>query len=124
MKRQVYFIIASFLLLVPFRLLIGVSMVRLFNYLAQLSSGLPTSVLAPNVVLTKVIYNIALSCVTIYNIEQLSRKIKGRQALSGGSVDSCYWWTLLVGLFMLFYICFDAVTTYDLFFHITGFVKP
>lgn len=73
-------------------------------------------ILRANVMCTKIIYNLILSILFIYNIEMLSIDIKGRRAIEGShNHETVYWWTLVIGIIFATYMCFDGYWTYELF---------
>ena len=95
-------------------------------------TSLSNDILVANVILTKIIYNIALSSLFIYSIEMQSRELKGREARNENDKStmklhnkeqyepaSMYYWTAVFIAFLFCYLIFDAVWTYDLYFNIT-----
>lgn len=120
MNKKIIILVIAFLLLVPFRLPIGVLFIRLITDIANITGDLTASILVANVVVTKLIYNIALSVISVYNIEMLSRSIKGRKAIDCSSESGMYWWTGVSLGFYVVYMIFDTVNTYHLFFAINN----
>lgn len=120
MNRKVLLLIITFLLLIPFRLPIGVAFIMLTTTIAELAGSISDKILAANVVVTKLIYNMILSSISVYNIEMLSISVKGRRAQEGivSPSDTIYWWTIVIGIILASYIIFDVLTTYDLFYEL------
>ena len=117
-KYQIIKIIIVFLLLIPFRLPVGVLFIKLITDIANIGSyNLSDSILVANVIVTKVIYNLTLSIISVYNVEMLSKKIYGRNARAGMN-DDIFWWTVLLCIGFFAYIIFDGVNTFDLYFAI------
>ena len=80
--KKLYPSVISFLLLFPFRLPISVLLIILFNSIAQLAGKVvPLDVLAANVVITKLVYNLILGTWFCYSIEKLSIKVKSKSTM-------------------------------------------
>ena len=118
MNKKVILLVAIFLLLVPFRLPIGVLFIKLITNIATMTGGLTDEILAANVIVTKIIYDIALGAITVYNLEILSRKIKGRKPKQYGDETDVYWWTGVIIAMLVIYTIFDAINTNDLYYSI------
>jgi len=113
-KSNIFWIIFSFLLLIPFRLPITILFIRLLNNIATLEGTvISNDILAANVLVTKLIYNIVFSVLFIINIEKQSRIIMGRKPrfANYGSDEAMYWWTALLIVFWSVYLIFDAYWT-------------
>jgi len=121
MKKAITPIIA-FILLVPFRLPISVIMIKVFNYLAQLE-GTPLNheILLPNIMLTKILYNITMSSLIIYGVEKAFRKqskgvYKYKSAYRNEiKTQDLHPWSIVVCVSLILYACFDAYSTYQLY---------
>jgi len=111
--KRIFLTIISFLLLIPFRLPISVLLIKLLNNIAQIEGTILSSdILAANVIVTKLVYDITLSALLVYNIEKQTIDIKGRKAKTELNI---YVTTGLLIAFLFCYIIFDCVWTYDLF---------
>lgn len=108
--------IIIFFILVPFRLPITILLVKFFNMIANLEgTTISSSLLHSNIIVTKLIINILLTILFIYNMEYLSRDILGREPTSKNvEFEPIFWWTGLIIAFMIGYIIFDLVSLYDL----------
>ncbi len=113
-NKQLALIIISFLLIIPFRLPISVIFIKIIDSIANMGGDLNYNVLRPNVILTKLIYNISLSFLTVYNLEKVSIKINKRSSLSG----DVYWWTVVTGIALILYSIYDAHMTFHLYNYI------
>lgn len=110
---KVYKIVGVFLMLVPFRLPIAVLLINFFNYIALLSPGnISQDILMGNVIITKVIYDLAIGVTLLYNVEMLSRDIREKHYRSS---DEWFWWTWLVLIFMVAYTIIDGIQTATIF---------
>ncbi len=115
-KTKLFIAIFSFLLLIPFRLPISVLLIDMFNSIAQIGGKeIPLDILRANVTITKIVYNLILSSIMVYNIEHLSRGIMCRK-----SDETFYWWTGILGILLLIYQGFDGYWTTELFNVITS----
>jgi len=144
MNKKIIILLVSFVLMVPFRLPISVLFIDLITNIANMTGNLTDAILVSNVIVTKIIYDLALAFLAVYNLEMLlrgrSREVKN---LNGGlsieqiteynrtvdtwkrkeynfpkradSVDFSGWSALAVCMYAV-YIIFDSITTYDLFF--------
>lgn len=117
-KSNIFWIITSFLLLIPFRLPITILFIKLLNNIATLEGTvISNDILSANVLVTKLIYNIVFSILFVINIEKQSRIIMGRKARSGYNYkeeEPLYWWTGLLIVFWSAYLIFDGYWTYIL----------
>ena len=122
-NKQLIISLAIFLLLVPFRLPIGVLLISIFIYISSLAGGnISTEIMQANVVVTKLIYDIALSSIFVYNIQMMSEGIKGRKANDGLSCPSdvtLFWWSGWIAILLIIYIGFDAYQTSELYLSLT-----
>jgi len=120
-KQKLIILIISFLLLVPFRLPISILLIELFNNLAQLTGHtLDKNILLANVTLTKLIYNVSLSLLMLYNFERLiigikERKGQYREYSHTPYEDRVWYHTFILAAFLLSYLCFDVYWTVELF---------
>lgn len=110
-KRRVIILITSFLLMIPFRLPISVLFIWLITDIANIAGNLPDGILAANVVVTKIIYDLALAVFSIRAIFNL-----GVKYFKKDDGDAFPLLVILPGFMYVGYIIFDAWTTYDLFF--------
>jgi len=118
-NKKLIKVLVIFLLLVPFRLPISVLLIELFTLIANIGTiDIPDDVMLGNIIVTKLIYNITLSVVMIYNIEYLSRDILSRKAIyvdySVPKEKNVFWWTIVLGILSLAYIIYDGVATYQI----------
>lgn len=102
------------MIFVPFRLPVSVLLVKAFDGIAQIAGELPVSVLVSNVIVSKAIYDIIIGSLLCYGVEQMSRDIKGRKAISFSSDDSVYWWTGLIITFSVIFTGFDIYSVVEL----------
>jgi len=116
-KLRIASIIIIFLLIVPFRLPIGVLFIDLVTSIAEIAGNLSNEILVANVIVTKLIYDIALAGLSIYNLERVSISIKGRSAVSIDDT-TIYWWTGASIVFFVSYIIYDAINTYELYYQL------
>lgn len=116
MKSKLFRVVAAFMLLFPFRLPFSVLLVITFNRIAKIAgSVVPDDVLAANVVITKLIYDIILGALFVYSIEMMSRDKLKRKPHSAGSDDETFWWTLVIIFFMIIYTAYDGFAAYQIF---------
>jgi hypothetical protein len=109
MNRKIIRLAIVFLLLIPFRLPIGVAFVNLTISIAELAGELNDKVLVANVVLTKIIYDLALSAISGWNVYLIEKRfVKDKSFLGLPTAISC--------ILLVCYAIFDGVTTYDLYF--------
>lgn len=115
MKNKLITLLIVFLLLVPLRLPISILFIEFFQWIIAMTTNkaIPNGILATNVILSKMVYNIALSSLFIYNIERLSIEKMHRKANGDPKV---YWWTVLIGILLLIFIIVDAIGTNQIFF--------
>lgn len=122
MKNKLITSLTVFLLLIPFRLPISILFVKFFKWIIGVSTTevIPEGVLATNVIVTKIVYNIALSAVFLYNIEMFSREKLGRKAMDSNypikPERDFYWWVAVIGLLLCVFIVIDAFSVNDIFF--------
>lgn len=122
MNKKIAKLVFGFLLLVPFRLPISILLIKAFNYIAVLGGEpIPVNVLAWNVIITKMIYNLTVAIWFVYQIEivsreKLDRNPKGNSNHIAGNYPPCYWWTFCLCVILLTFICFDAVSVYWIFY--------
>lgn len=124
MKNKITTSLIVFLLLIPLRLPISILFIHFFQWLIGMTTKevIPDGILATNVIVTKLVYNIALSAFFIYTIEVFSREKYGRKARMYDSIykkydDSImYWWIVPIGILLLSFIIIDAISVYDIFF--------
>lgn len=115
-NKKLLKVIAVFMLLIPFRLLISVGLIVLFTKISTMGININKDILAANVVVTKVVYDIILAVIFIYNVEMLSIDIKKRKAHKSEVSDTpIYWWTTVLIFCMIAYIIFDGVQSYQIF---------
>jgi len=123
-NRKIIISIVVFLLLIPFRLPVSIGIIEMFNYMATITkNNLPLGILSANIIVTKLVWDVALSGSFIYNIELISREIKGRAPMhtySQEDPNSMYWWTVLILVSMVAYIIFDLVQSHSLFYYINS----
>lgn len=115
-KYKLLVILISFLLLIPFRLPVAVVLIKIFNWVAQLGgTELGYNVLLPNIILTKLVYNIIFSTILIMNVENQIRAYKGRKALDGREERPLYVLSVLLIIALFAYTIFDCATVVDIF---------
>lgn len=123
MKNKITISLFLFLLLIPFRLPISILFIHFFQWIIGITSNevIPQGVVATNVIITKLVYNIALSSFFLYNIEMFSREKFGRKAKTKDYRDqdvdaTVYWWIVPIGILLLAFIIIDGISVYDIFF--------
>ena len=125
MKNKLTITIIAFLLLVPLRLPISILFINLFEYIisATTSSKIPIGILATNVILSKVVYNIIISILFVINIEYISREKYGRKARTKVTYptdsykeEAISWWIVPISMLLLVFIIVDAVSIHTLFY--------
>ena len=118
-KLKIFRGVILVLLLFPFRLPVSVWFIKLFDYLANLGNEeLPLDLVATNVCITKVVYDIVLVVLLVKTIEDLGRAIMGRKAGDGmGSEIPLYWFSWFALFALIIYTVFDGQWTYELFFY-------
>ena len=119
--------VITFMLLFPFRLPISVLLILAFNNIANLAGKVvPEDVMAANVVISKLVYNIILGIWFIWSCEKTIRVILGRKAKSQYESNkeplNIYWQTIVIALAVLSYIIYDGAATYQIFYSVIG--KP
>lgn len=118
MKNKLTIAITVFLILIPLRLPISILFIHFFEWILAITPHqevIPLNVLATNVIVSKMIYNIALSALFIYNIEKFSiEKLKRKAKDSYG--ESVYWWTIAIGILLVAFIVIDGISVYKIFF--------
>ena len=118
MNRKIIILTVIFLLLAPFRLPIAVLFISGITSIAGMTHvQLNADILAANVVVTKLIYNLVLTSISIYTLEKLTRSIKGRNTTDSSNV---YWTTVLVAILLVIYLFFDIASTHSIYMHIYG----
>jgi len=122
MNKKLIIVGLSFLLLIPFRLPIGVLFINIVSIIAEVGSNgmISNGILSANVTVTKIIYNLILSSMFVYNIEMLSRSILKRNPRIGSIDEFAYYWTIILASLLLCYIIFDSINTYDLYYQLKG----
>lgn len=124
MKNKLLITLIVFLLLVPFRLPVSILFIRFFRWLLgeTTSTPLPPDTIATNIIVTKLVYNLALSVAFLYNIEMISRQRMGRNPKDGAPESRysdntfCYWWCIPIGAMLLAFIIMDAININQIFF--------
>lgn len=92
-------------------------MIKAFNWIALITGDeIPKEVLASNVIITKLAYNICLSAWFLYNLERFSREKLGRKARGISREEPFYWWSFIVGLILFIFLIFDGVSVYKIFY--------
>ena len=125
MNRKIVILVVVFLLFVPFRLPIGVLFIELVTAIANSTGKLSHGILVSNVVVTKIIYDLAFSAISLFNLNKLILEIrptyiaqtgwdKGNDVASEGIQFETGWGILL----LIAYTIFDAVTTYSLYYEL------
>jgi hypothetical protein len=122
MKNKLTVTLLVFLLLVPLRLPVSILFIRFFKWVLgeTTSMPLPVDVVATNVIVTKIVYNLALSSVFLYNIEMISRQQLGRKPgmLTRSDIpDPFYWWCVPIAVMLLVFVVMDAVNINSIFFN-------
>ena len=117
MKNKITKLIVIFLLLIPFRLPISVLFIRGLNAIVHLTDAyVPKETLATNVIITKLIYNLALSVWFLYTIETTSRAMFGRKAKDSYGEQAVYWWVVPIGIILDAFMVVDSIAIYSVFF--------
>lgn len=118
MKNKITTIIISFLLLIPFRLPISILFIKFFQWIISVTTNeaIPVDILATNVIVTKLIYNIAISASFIYTLEVLSREKNGRKAHFADETAALYWWNFLLIIPLIAFIIIDSISIYSIFY--------
>lgn len=122
MKNKLLTTLIIFLFLIPFRLPISILFIRFFKWLLNETTrnDLPHDVLATNIIVTKLVYNLALSSAFLYNIEMFSRQKYGRKARTKDYKDYedqlFYWWVIPIGIMLLAFVIMDAINVNQIFF--------
>lgn len=126
MKNKLTLTLVAFLFLIPFRLPISILFIRFFEFIIESTTKevIPDSTLSTNVILTKIVYNIAFSSLFIYNLEMFSREKMNRLAKSKDasgvmSDDPCFWWVVPIAILLLVFIVVDAISVNSVFFSLT-----
>ena len=123
MKNKITTSILCFLLLIPFRLPISILLIKFFNWIIGITTTeiIPQGILATNVIITKLIYNIAISCIFVYSLETFSRQKFGRKAKikNFNSYDEMpvYWYIIPIIIILVGFIIVDGISVYDIFFY-------
>ena len=124
MKNKITKSLLAFLLLIPFRLPVSILFIHFFQWIIGVTTNdqIPNDILATNVIVTKLVYNIALSAWFVYNIEVFSREKFNRKAIqkdySDKSVEQiAYWWTIVIGLILVGFIIIDAISVHNIFYY-------
>jgi hypothetical protein len=124
MKNKLTITLIAFLLLIPLRLPISILFIHFFEWILGLTTtqeAIPKDILATNIIISKLVYNIALSAFFIVNIELFSREKFGRKArvtsYSGKTEDQpIYWWIVPIGILLVAFIIIDGISVYNIFF--------
>ena len=122
MKNKLITTLVTFLLLVPFRLPISILFIRFFKWILgeTTNTPLPHDVVASNVIVTKLVYNLALSILFLYEIEMISRQRMGRKSNDGVTFGKneqlVYWWCIPIGALLLTFIIMDCININSIFF--------
>lgn len=123
MKNKLILSLIAFLLLIPLRLPISILFIYFFEWIIGIttSENIPKDILATNIIVTKLIYNIALSSLFLYSIEMFSRDKLGRKArltnYSGRPEEQLiYWWIAPIGIILFAFIIIDSISIYNIFF--------
>jgi len=118
MKNKLMITLVLFLILIPLRLPISILFIQFFEWIVNVTATkeIPNNTLATNVIVSKVIYNIALSSYFVYNIEKFSIEKFGRRAKDQFKTEQVYWWTVVISILLFVFIIIDAVSINDIFF--------
>lgn len=120
--------VVNFMLLFPFRLPISVALIHFFTWSASLAGDkIPDNIMAANVAISKLVYDIIFGAWFIYSVEKLFRQIFGRMASEGMHISSdpkvrVYVYTVIIGILMCAYVIYDCAATTELFWYMIG--KP
>ena len=82
---------------------------------------IPKDILATNIIVSKFVYNIAISAMFIVNLELFSREKFGRKAQMKNYrrenvEEPIYWWIVPVGILLVAFIIIDGISVYNIFF--------
>jgi len=124
MKNKLTITIIAFLLLIPLRLPISILFIHFFEWIiGRTMSGevIPKDILATNIIVSKFVYNIAISAMFIVNLELFSREKFGRKAQMKNYrrenvEEPIYWWIVPVGILLVAFIIIDGISVYNIFF--------
>ncbi len=124
MKNKLTITLLAFLLLIPLRLPISILFIHFFEWVIGLTiSGeiIPKDILATNIIVSKLVYNIAISAMFIVNLELFSREKFGRKAQTKDYRDTIkeepvYWWIVPIGILLVAFIIIDGISVYNIFF--------
>jgi hypothetical protein len=124
MKNKLTITLLAFLLLIPLRLPISILFIHFFEWIIGLTTHneiIPKDILATNIIVSKLVYNIAISAMFIVNLELLSREKFGRKAQSKDYSDRVkdepvYWWIVPIGILLVAFIIIDGISVYNIFF--------
>lgn len=87
-------------------------------------TAISDNILVANVLVTKLVYNLTLSILLVYNIEIESRGIFDRKAKSYCSIykkwkeEPIYYWTGILSILLFSYLIFDGIWTYELYYNV------
>lgn len=117
-KNKLILTLLIFLVLIPLRLPVSILFIYFFEWILALTTHevIPKNILATNIIVSKLVYNIALSVWFLINIELFSRQFFGRKAKSEGKDDSVYWYVVVMGIMLIVFIIIDAISINEIFF--------
>jgi len=122
MKNKLTTSILLFLILIPFRLPVSILFIYFFQWIIGVTTNevIPQGILATNVIVSKIVYNIAIASWFLYTIETFSREKFGRKAQSNAystiKDEPFYWWVIPIGLLLIAFVIIDGISVYDIFF--------
>lgn len=124
MKNKLTITLVAFLLLIPLRLPVSILFIHFFEWILGITTKeiIPKDVLATNIIVSKFVYNIAISALFLVNLEMFSREKMGRKAKMFDSYkkqfvyQACYWWVVPIGMLLFAFIIIDAISVYNIFF--------
>lgn len=123
MKNKLTTSILLFLILIPFRLPVSILFIYFFQWVIGVTTNevIPQGILATNVIVSKVVYNVAIASWFLYTIEIYSREKFGRKAthedyLERAIESPVYWWVVPIGILLLAFVIIDGISVYEIFF--------
>ena len=124
MKNKLTISIIAFLLLIPLRLPISILFIHFFEWIIALTTGneyIPKDILATNIIVSKLVYNIAISALFIVSLELFARDKLKRKAQTVDyyghiTPEPIYWWIIPIGILLVAFIIIDGISVYNIFF--------
>jgi hypothetical protein len=124
-RGRIFRLAFIFLLLIPFRLPVGVLIIHLISNISHMAGDVGDGLVAGNITLTKMIYNVAIASIFIYNVEmglrdwlddRFGNTYRDDQWDHGDS--QLHLITIGLILFFIAYIIIDGVNTNNLYYQL------